>query len=389
MDNFTFYNPTHFVFGRGAENQIGEKLREMSLDSTLIVYGQGSVVRSGLLDRVKKSLEQSGVRYETLGGVVPNPEDDKVYSGIAAVKAKRVSSVLGLGGASALDTAKAIAVGALYDGDFWDFYAGKQTVLSALPIISIPTIAAAGSESSNSSVITKASVPLKRGIRSEHIRPKLALMNPELTFTVPDNQKAYGICDMMAHIFERYFTNTPDVNLTDEMCEGVLRAIIKAGPAALQDRENYAAHADIMWAGALAHNDTLSTGRRQDWSTHGIGHGISARFGAPHGAALAVLFPCWMRYQLSHDPERFRRFALKVMGVSETGDPEKTALDGIDRLRAFFDSMNLPSRLSAFGVKESDLDTLVKDVGYNKDGVIGFFKPLTPEDVRAIYLSAL
>lgn len=389
MNNFTFYNPTHFVFGQDAELALGQEMIKLNLTATLIVLGQGSAKRSGLLSRVEASLTQAGIRYQVLEGVVPNPLDDKVYEGIALTREHKLQSVLGLGGASALDTAKAIAVGALYDGDFWDFYSGKAQVKQALPILSIPTIAAAGSESSNSSVITKASLPLKRGIRSEAIRPVLALMNPRLTFTVPNHQKANGICDMMAHIFERYFTNTKEVSLSDEMCEGVLRAIMPAGARAMQNSADYDAHADLMWAGCLAHNDTLSPGREQDWSTHGIGHALSARFGAAHGAVLAVLFPHWMQHQMHHDVARFARFAHKVMGVAPSGDAERDAKDGIIRLRQYFDSLSLPRSLRDFGVAQSDLDSLVKDVGYNAKGVIGFFNPLTPQDVSAIYQSAL
>ncbi len=389
MNNFTFYNPTHFVFGKDAENLIGEKMREAGLHSVLIVYGQGSVVRSGLLSRVCKALEDADITYVELSGIVPNPVDGPVYEGIRLVREHRLDCVLGLGGASALDTAKAIAVGAPYEGDFWDFYAGKATVQEALPILSIPTISAAGSESSNSSVITKESLPLKRGIKTEKIRPAMALMNPVLTYTVPQSHKAYGVADMMAHIFERYFTNTPDVRLSDEMCEGVLRAIMAAGVEMLKNPTDYASHADIMWAGTLAHNDTLSPGRQQDWSCHGIGHGVSARFGAPHGAALAVLFPAWMRHQLSHDVPRFYRFAVRVMGVPESADQEKAALAGIDALRAFFDGLGLPGSLNAFGIKETDIPLLVRDVGYNQNGEIGFFNPLKPADVEAIYTAAL
>ncbi len=389
MDNFTFFNPTQFVFGKNAESLVGDKMKEKGFSRVLIVYGQGSVLRSGLLSRVKDSLEAAHIPYQELGGIVPNPIDAPVYEGISLVRKYDLNCVMGLGGASALDTAKAIAVGALYDGDFWDFYTGKAKVEKALPIISIPTISAAGSESSNSSVITKVSLTLKKGLRSEHIRPKLALMNPELTYTVPAIQKAYGVADIMSHIFERYFTNTQDVALTDELCEGVLRTVMKAGPKMLFKPTDYAAHADIMWAGTLAHNDTLSTGRQQDWSCHGIAHGISARFDAPHGAALAVLFPFWMSYQLTHDVQRFEQFAIKVMGVAKGENAEETAKEGIRKLRAFFDSLGLPHSLKTFGVEEKDLDQLVKDVAYNSQGEIGFFRPLKPEDVLKIYQSAL
>ncbi|MDO5022373.1 MAG: iron-containing alcohol dehydrogenase [Eubacteriales bacterium] len=389
MDNFTFHIPTRFVFGKDAELQTGKKLKELGFNSVLIVYGQGSVVRSGLLDRVKQSLKESDIQALEIGGVVPNPVDGPVYEGIRMGREAGIDCVLGLGGASALDTAKAIAIGIPYEGDFWDFYSGKEKVKKALPIVSVLTISAAGSESSNSSVITKESVMLKRGLNTEFIRPQLAMLNPELTFTVPAIQKAYGIADMMAHIFERYFTNTQDVLLTDELCEAVLRTVMKSGPKALFNPQDYSAHADIMWASTLAHNDTLAVGRQQDWSSHGIAHGISARFSAPHGAALAVLFPFWMQHQLEHDVERFYRFAVKVMGLNESENHKETALEGIQKLRSFFDSLGLPHSLKTFGVKAEDLPQLLEDVKYKADGTIGFFKPLTKEDVLSIYKAAL
>jgi alcohol dehydrogenase YqhD (iron-dependent ADH family) len=389
MDNFVFHLPTRFVFGKDAELQTGKKIKDLGLKSALIVYGQGSVVRSGLLDRVKQSLKENDIKSIEIGGIVPNPVDGPVYEGIRVGREANIDCVIGVGGASALDTAKAIAVGIPYEGDFWDFYSGKEKVKKALPIISVLTIAAAGSESSNSSVITKESVMLKRGLKTEFIRPQLAILNPELTFTVPAIQKAYGIADMMAHIFERYFTNTKDVLLTDELCEAVLRTIIRSGPKMLFNPQDYSAHADIMWAGTLAHNDTLSVGRQQDWSTHGIAHGISARFSAAHGATLAVLFPFWMQHQLSHDVERFYRFAVKIMGLSESEDHKKTAEEGIQKLRAFFDSLGLPHSLKTFGVKEEDLPQLVEDVALKEDNTIGFFNPLTKEDILAIYKAAL
>ncbi len=389
MDNFVFHIPTRFVFGRDAEMQTGKKMKELGLKSVLIVYGQGSVVRSGLLDRVKQSLNENDIQHIEIGGVVPNPVDGPVYEGIRMGREANIDCVLGLGGASSLDTAKAIAIGIPYEGDFWDFYSGKEKVKKALPIISVLTISAAGSESSNSSVITKESVKLKRGLNTEFIRPQLAMLNPELTFTVPAIQKAYGIADMMAHIFERYFTNTKDVLLTDELCEAVLRTIMKSGPKALFNSQDYSAHADIMWASTLAHNDTLAVGRQQDWSSHGIGHGISARFSAPHGAVLAVIFPFWMQHQLDHDVERFYRFAVKVMGLNESDDHKKTAEEGIQKLRSFFDSLGLPHSLKTFGVKEEDLPQLIEDVKLKADGTIGFFNPLTKEDIYAIYKAAL
>lgn len=389
MNDFTFYNPTSFVFGKDAENGLGKLLKERGFQKALIVYGQGSVVRSGLLNRVKSSLSAENISFLELSGIVPNPLSGPVYEGIELVKQHQVDVLIGLGGASAIDTAKTIAFGALYDGDFWDFFARKAIVKAALPVVAVPTIAAAGSESSNSCVITKEDINIKRGVNTAFNHPIIAVMNPELTYTVPKNHKAYGVCDMMTHIFERYFTNTKDVNLTDEMCEGVLRAIIKAGPKVLDESYDYAAHADIFWAGTIAHNNTLSQGREQDWSAHGIAHSVCAHYNAIHGAALAVLYPYWMEYQLSHDVERFARFSYKVMEVSPSGDLEKDANEGIQKLRAFFNSLSLPNRLSDFGAKESDIPALVQDVEYRNQGRIGFFRPLSPEDVENILRMAL
>ncbi len=390
MDPFTFYNPTHFVFGRDAETKVGESAREAGATRVLLVSGQGSAERSGLLERVLASLSDAGISFETLKGIKPNPLSNAVRKGITLARDFGTDAVMGVGGGSALDTAKAIAVGVPYAGDFWDFYSGKAKPERALKIFAVPTIAASGSESSNSSVITNEEITLKRGLRSELIRPQLALMNPALTFSVPTCQKAYGAADIMSHIFERYFTKTEDVSLTDELCEGVLRVIVKAAPRALSNPEDYAAHADLMWAGTLAHNDTLSTGRQQDWSAHALSHGVSAHFDAPHGAVLAVLFPKWMAYQLQADPARFTQFAVRVMGCAMNfRNPKKTALDGIAALEAFHASLGLPATLAAFGVTKKDLPMLRDAVAYNPEGKVGFFRPLDKADVQAIYEAAL
>ncbi len=390
MDAFTFHNPTKFVFGPDAEGKAGAEIRALGLNSVLLVYGQGSVVKSGLLKRVKDSLSEAGIAYQEIGGVMPNPLSGPVYQGIDLVKKHNIQAVLGIGGGSAIDTAKAIALGAKYDGDFWDFFSGKAAPQAALPVITVLTISAAGSESSNSAVITNEELTLKRGVRTAFNKPVLSLMNPKLTYSVPNNQKAYGIADMMAHIFERYFTNTKDVALSDELCEGTLRCIIEAGPKALKDSTDYAAHADLMWAGTLAHDDTLSPGRQQDWSSHGIAHAVSARFSAPHGGVLACIFPQWMRYQMNQDPQRFARFAEKVMGVaSNAQDPQAVGEQGIQKLLAFFEDLGLPTKLSAYGVQESDLERLTDEAPFTKDGTIGFFRPLKREDIINVYRMSL
>lgn len=389
MNPFVFYSPTRFVFGPQAEMETGSHAKELGITSVLVVYGQGSVVRSGLLERVRASLEGSGIAVRELSGIVPNPLSTPVYEGIAAAREMKADAVLGLGGASAMDTAKAIAVGVPYDGDLWDFYSAKAAPQTALKLIAVPTLSAAGSEGSNSSVITNDKLTLKRGLRSTLIRPQLAIMNPALTFTVPQDQKAYGVSDILSHVFERYFTNTRDVALTDALGEALMRDVMRAAPVTLKSPTDYAAHADIMWAGTLAHNDTVGVGREQDWGCHGLTNAISARFGAAHGAALAVLFPSWMEEQLPHDPARFAQFAVNVMGVpNDFHDQAATGLAGIRRLRAFFDSLGLPNSLKAFGVKESDLIPLAQQAPYNAVGKIGFFRPLAYENVLSIYRRA-
>ncbi len=389
MNPFVYYSPTRYVFGPEAEMETGRHAGELGIGSVLIVYGQGSVVRSGLLGRVKASLEEHGIAVRELSGIVPNPLSTPVYQGIELARKMKADAVLGLGGASAMDSAKAIAVGVPYEGDFWDFYSAKAVPQQALKLIAVPTLSAAGSEGSNSSVITNDQLTLKRGLRSPLIRPQLAIMNPALTFTVPREQKAYGTADILSHVFERYFTNTQDVALTDALGEALMRQVMRAAPITQEEPENYAAHADIMWAGTLAHNDTVGVGREQDWGCHALSNAISARFGAAHGAALAVLFPSWLEEQLPHDPIRFAQFAVNVMGVpNDFRDPAATGLAGINRLRDFFKSLGLPSSLKAFGVTEKDLTPLADEAPYNAAGTIGFFRPLTREHTLSIYRRA-
>lgn len=390
MDAFRFHMPTRFVFGPDAEMQSGTEIKNLGIAKLLIVYGKGSVLRSGLLQRVRQSLEDSGIRVWEIGNVMPNPVCGPVYEGIALCRLEGVDAVMGIGGGSSIDTAKAIALGTPYDGDFWDIFEAKAIPQKALPVIALPTIAAAGSESSNSAVITNELLTSKRGVNTHLNQPVLSLMNPKLTFSVPSEQKAFGIADMMSHIFERYFTNTRDVMLSDELCEGVLRTIIQSGLKAIQHQDDYASHADLMWAGTLAHNNTLSPGREQDWSCHRIGSAISAHYDAPHGGVLAVLFPHWMRYQLDHDKDRFARFAVKVMGVKkDAGDAHELAHEGINRLAGFFHSLGLKDKLSDYGMKEDDLLMIARDAPYSHEGTVGNFRPLNQDDVLAIYRLAL
>lgn len=389
MDNFTFFSPTKYVFGRGVETQVGSLTASMVGKKILIVYGQGSVIRSGLLDRVKTSLTQAGVEFELLGGIQPNPTDDRVYEGISIMREKSLDGLVAVGGGSAIDTAKAIACGVPYDGDFWDFYASAKPVETALPIGVVLTIPAAGSEGSGNSVITKLDGLHKISIRTEvALRPKFALMNPELTFTLPPYQTASGVADMMAHIFERYFTNTPGVEITDRVSEGILKAIIEEAPKVIDNPTDYDARANIMWSGTLAHNGICGTGRREDWVSHAMEHEISAVYGVTHGAGLAVIMPAWMTFMAAHHPEKIAQMATRVFGV-QAHDPHTAALEGIDALKAFFGRLGLPVTFAGLGIDNPDIDLLVKKLHENKGQTIGGYYQLTPVETAQIYRLAL
>ncbi len=385
MENFTFCTPTRYVFGRGVEAQTGSLTAAMGAGRVLIVYGQGSVVRSGLLDRVKDSLAKAGVEFEELGGIKPNPGDTLVREGIAKVAATGCDGILAVGGGSAIDTAKAIAAGACYDGDVWDFFCGKAVVEKALPIGVVLTIPAAGSEGSGNSVITRESDRRKISIRTDFwLRPKFAVMNPELTFTLPQDQTVAGIADMMAHIMERYFTTTEGVETTDRVGEGVLKAIITEAPKVVAVPADYESRANIMWAGTLAHNGVCGCGRREDWASHGLEHELSALYGVTHGAGLAVIFPAWMEYVSSRRPAKIAQFARRVFDVAEDNDL-RAALEGVRRLREFFRGIGLPVTLGELGIASPDYDTLVARFHENKGTPAGTYLPLYPEDTRAIY----
>ena len=385
MNDFNYYTPTRYVFGRGVESQTGELTKWMGVDRVLLVYGGGSVVRSGLLDRVKASLDAVAISYVELGGVQPNPTDDRVYEGIDICRSENLTGIVAVGGGSAIDTAKAIACGEPYEGDFWDFYAGKKIVEEALPVGVVLTIPAAGSEGSGNSVITKLDGLHKISLRTDSaLRPRFAVMNPELTFTLPPYQTASGIADMMAHIFERYFTNTPEVEVTDRVSEGVLKAIITEAPRVMAEPENYDARANIMWCGTLAHNGICGTGRQEDWVSHFMEHELSAVYGVTHGAGLAVMTPAWMTFMATHNPKKGAQLARRVFDV-DIEDDTQAALEGISRLRAFYASLGLPITLAQLGVENPDFDLLVEKLHENKGDVIGGYYRLTSEETMQIY----
>ncbi|MBQ8260859.1 MAG: iron-containing alcohol dehydrogenase [Lachnospiraceae bacterium] len=383
MENFNFYSPTEFVFGKGRENECGQLVKKYGGTKVLIHYGQGSVVKSGLLDRVKASLEKEGVAYAELGGVQPNPRDTKVYEGIEICKKENVDFILSVGGGSCIDSSKAIAAGVCYDGDFWDLYSKKATVQKALPIGTVLTIAAAGSEGSGGSVITKEEGMLKRDTGSDLIRPKFSVLNPELTCTLPAYQTGCGATDIMAHVFERYFTNTKEVEITDRLCEAVLLTMIKETPRVIADPSNYEARANIMWAGMVAHNDIVGVGRSQDWNSHGIEHELSGLYDCAHGAGLAVVMPAWMEFVYKHDVMRFAQMAVRIFGKEmDFENPENTAKEGIRAFRKFLSEIGMPINFAQLGAKKEDIPTLVEKM--DVQGKTGGFVPLAPEDVAKI-----
>jgi alcohol dehydrogenase len=349
----------------------------------LIHFGGGSVIKSGLLNRVKASLAAENITVVELGGVQPNPRSGLVYKGIEICKKEKVDFILAVGGGSVIDSAKAIALGSLYDGDFWDFFEGKR-IERALPVATILTISAAGSEGSMGSVITHENGMLKRAANHEVMRPVFSILNPELTTTLPNYQIACGVTDMMAHVMERYFTNSKNVEISDRLSEGILLTIINEAPKALADK-NYESMANLMWAGMVAHNDTSGVGRESDWSSHNMEHELSALYDVAHGAGLAVMFPAWMKYVMHHDVMLFAQFAVRVWGCEmDFQHPEKTALQGIERYEQFMTSIGMPIRFSQLGAKAQDIPTMVKTLGLGKN-TLGSFVKLTEEDIRKIY----
>lgn len=388
MNNFTFHSPTEFVFGRDTEKMAGELVKKYGGQRVLVHYGTRSAVKSGLLGRVEKALDEAGLYHVSLGGVQPNPRDTLIYKGIDLCRAEKIDFILAVGGGSVIDSAKGIAAGVCYEGDFWDMYMRKAPVSAALPLGTVLTIAAAGSEGSGASVVTREEGMLKRDIGSDLVRPRFSVLNPELTCTLPPYQTACGITDIMAHVFERYFTNTPDVECTDRLCEAILLTILHEAPRVMKDPANYEARANIMWAGTVAHNDLVGCGRSQDWNSHGLEHELSGLYDCAHGAGLAVIMPAWMEYVCLHDVNRFCRMAVRVFGVEmDYDDPESTARAGIAAFRNFLQSIGMPVNFDMLGAKAEDIPVLVEKLGIG-DGKRGGFMTLDRKDVENIYTLA-
>ena len=385
MENFQFYSPTEFVFGRDTEDKAGELVKKHGGSKVLIHFGGGSAERSGLLGRVRASLEKAGVSFIELGGVKPNPRDTLVYEGIELCRKEGIDFILSVGGGSTIDSSKAIALGVPYDGDFWDFYSGAARPNAALPVGTVLTIAAAGSEGSGDSVITKEDGGLKRGTGSDLIRPRFSILDPQLTCTLPAYQTACGATDIMAHVFERYFTNTTEVEVTDRLCEAVLLTMVKETPRVIAAPNNYDARANIMWAGTVAHTNIVGVGREQDWTSHGIEHELSALYDCAHGAGLAVIMPAWMEFVYKHNPLRFAQAATRIWGCQmDFENPEVTALEGIKRFRSFLHSIGMPINFAELGAREDDIPALVEKFGIG-NGRTGGFVHLSADDIAEIY----
>ena len=386
MNDFSYWAPTRYQFGRGAENQIAEQCLKENMRAVLVVYGHSSAKRSGLLDRVCNSLRSEGIDAVLLGGIDPNPTDDRVYEGIALVRENKLDGLVAVGGGSVIDTAKAIAAGAVYDGDFWDFFSGRATIGNALPVGVVLTIPAAGSEGSGNAVITKIDGKHKISIRTDYwLRPRFALLNPELTFTLPAYQTAAGAVDMMAHIFERYYSPTQGVETTDRISEGLIVAIMDRVKAVLAKPDDYDARANLEWAGTLAHNGLCGCGKAEDWASHGMEHELSALYGVTHGAGLAVVNSAWMEFMATHRPEKVAQMAHRIFGVADSGNLQADALEGVKQLRAFYRSIGMPVTLGELGIENPDIHDLVRRVHIDKGTPFGGYYPITPDVSEAIY----
>ncbi|MDR1519268.1 MAG: iron-containing alcohol dehydrogenase [Planctomycetota bacterium] len=392
MINFVFYAPTKVIFGKDTESQAGAEIKALGYKKALIHYGGASAMKSGLIDRVVASLDAAGIAHVGLGGVKPNPRLALVREGIALAKREKVDFLLAVGGGSVIDSAKAIAYGITNDGDVWDLYLAKKKAVACAPVGCVLTIAAAGSETSNSSVITNDDGGHKRSYNDDIARPKFAIMNPELTFTLPEYQTMSGAVDILMHTLERYFTNDKQVELIDRMSESLMLTVIENAPKLLKNPRDYDARAEIMWAGSLSHNGLTGTGRTGDFASHQLEHELSGMFDVAHGAGLSAVWGSWARYVYKHDIARFAQFAVRVMGVEMNYfNPEETALRGIEKIENFFRSIKMPVSISELGVKdltEKQLDEMVEKCSWNGARQIGQFVKLDRTDMRKIYQMA-
>jgi len=384
MENFEFCNPTKIIFGRGTEEKVGAEVAAYSR-KILLHFGGGSIKASGLYDRVTASLKQAGVEWVELGGVKPNPRLSLVHEGVKLSKEHQLGFILAVGGGSVIDSAKAIAMGAVIDGDVWDFYLGQGAPVAALPIGTVLTIPAAGSEASTGTVITNETGWLKRAVNSDLIYPRFSILNPELAFSLPKFQVACGVADIMAHLMERYFTNVSHVAFTDRLLEATMKTLIDQAPLVLRNPQDYEAWSELMWAGTIALNNLLNTGRIGDWASHDIEHEISGIYDVAHGAGLAVVFPAWMKYVLQHDLDRFVQWSVRVWNVEmDVFNPEATARAGIEKMEAFFHSIGLGTKLADLGIKDNRIVEMAEKCTGGDTRTVGNFVKLDREAVGKI-----
>lgn len=392
MYNFKYFTPTKVLFGKGTEDRVGQLVKEQNCKKVLIHYGMGSVVKSGLLDKVKHALNEEQISWVELGGAVPNPRLSLVYEGIELAKKEGVDFILAVGGGSTIDSAKAIGYGVANEGDVWEFYDRKRQATGCVPIGVVLTMAATGSEMSHSSVITKEDGWIKRGYSSDFGRPVFAIMNPELTMTLPDYQTACGCTDILMHTMERYFVSGGTMEITDTMAEALMRTVIKNSLILEKEPDNYEARAEIMWAGSLSHNGLTGCGASGvDFATHGLEHELGGLYDVAHGAGLAALWGSWARYVYKECLHRFYRFAIEVMGVKEEGSQEEIALKGIETVEEFFRKIHMPVSMTELGIQptEEELKLMAHKCSVASGGKKGSAKVLVEEDMLAIYKMAL
>ncbi len=388
-----YYTPTHVYFGKGAELEAGRLLEEHGLDKVLVHFGSGSVKRSGLLDKVEKTLKEHNISYIELGGVQPNPRIKLVREGVELCRENGLKAVLAIGGGSVIDSAKAIGYGVFNGGDAWDFYSKKRVPKGSIPIATILTLSATGSEMSDSSVITNEEEGLKRGCNTDYCRPLFSLMNPELTYSVSKYQTSSGTTDIMMHTLERFFHKGETLKITDDMSCALIKEVMRSGRIALEKPEDYEARASLMWAGSLSHNGLMNVGNesRGDWACHQIEHELSGEYDVAHGAGLAAIWGSWARYVMDAAYERFITLGQKVFGIVPTGDDEKDALRAIEQMEEYFRSINMPTSLRELGINPSDedLEKLAIKCSFFKTRKVGSIKALDVKDIKAIYKMAL
>ena len=392
MKDFKFYAPTEVVFGENSEEQVARLIKKYGGTKVLVHYGGKSAERSGLLDKVCKQLQDEGIQFVKLGGVVPNPRLSLAKQGIELCRKEGIDFILAVGGGSVIDSSKCIAYGVCYDGDVWDFYLGKAQPTKMLPLAAVLTIPAAGSEMSAASVITNEDGDVKLGYSNDLSRPKFAIMNPRRTFTLPPYQTAAGVTDIMMHTMERYFNTDGDMTLTDEIAEALMRTMKTSVFEVLKNPEDYRNRAQIMWGGSLAHNDVTGCRNNGDWATHQLEHELSGMFDVTHGAGLAAIWPSWARYVMHENLSRFVRFAVNVMEVpNDFTDPEGTALRGVEAMERFYHAIGMPVNIRELigrDVTDEEIQEMTRKCSRDYQRTCGQFKVLKAEDMKAIYCMA-